>query len=254
MKKTDRYPEKLSEQEEQIILSIRNAPVPVVPQEEIEAVCKTAISYYTEKQSIWEESFWKVVFSCFTTGSAFFWLLSAFLLGSLVVISLLGAENVLPVSLMTVLAPVPMLAYVIRELQYRDENLTLLEKACKYDPSKIYFARLWLGMIANALFVLLTGLIVFSHYEKLLQLYFCAFTAMFLIGAAALFCMAFSDSALPLSLIMAVWVLGASYLLCRSEVSEFILNAGTGTLITGMLFGFGLFAAAARKSTAKLYA
>ena len=148
--------ERLTEQERQIILNIRNAPVPEVSQEEVEVVCKKAVSYYTEKQSIWDAGFWKVVFSCSTTGSAFFWLLSAFLLGSLVVISLLNAgDEALPVSLMTAVSPIPVLAYVIRELQYRDENLTQLERTCKYAPAKIYFARLWAGMIFNALFVLL---------------------------------------------------------------------------------------------------
>lgn len=255
MKRTDRYPEKLSGQEMRIALSIKNAPVPAVPQEEIEAACRTAVSYYTERQSIRDAGFWKVVLSCAAAGSAFFWLLSAFLLGSVVVISLLNAgDEALPFSLMMTVAPVPVLAYVIRELQYRDEALTLLEKTCKYAPARICYARLWVGMFFNALFVLLTGLTAFARYEQLLKLYFCAFTVMFFIGSAALFCMAFSDSALPLSLMMAAWVLGASYLLHRDEIFEFVMDTGTGVLAAGLLLSFGLFAAAAAKATAALYA
>lgn len=255
MKETDKHFERLSEQETQIVLSIRNAPVPVVSQEDVEAVCRKAFSYYTEKQDIRNAGFWKVVFSCFTTGSAFFWILSAFLLGSIVVISLLDTGNAaLPVSLMTAVAPIPILAYVMRELQYRDESLTQLEKTCRYAPARIYFARLWAGMIFNALFVLLAGVIVCFHYEKLLELYFCAFTAMFFIGAAALFCMAFSENALPLSLMMAAWVLGAIYLLRQSEILDAVMNAGVGAMAVGMLFSFALFTVAAMRTTTRMYA
>lgn len=255
MKEVEKYSEKLSEQERQIILRLKNAPVPTVPQEEIRIVCKTAVSYYTKKQSIWDMDFWKVTFTCSTVGSAFFWLLSAFLLGSFVVVSLLAAGNeALMYALMMAVSPVPVLAYVIRELQYRDENLVWLEKTCKYAPARIYFARLWVGTIFNVLFVFLTGLAAFSHYEKLLQLYFCAFSAMFFVGAVALLLMTFSENALPLSLMMAAWVSGAAYLLRQSEVFEVIVETGTGVLATGMLFSFVLFAAASMKSTTRLYA
>ncbi|MCM1065724.1 MAG: hypothetical protein NC420_14920 [Eubacterium sp.] len=255
MREADKYSEELSERERQIVMSIRNAPVPDVPREEVEAVCKRAVSYYAESQGIRDAGFWKAAFSCSTTGAAFFWLLAAFLLGSFAVVSLLGAgDEAMTFSFMTAVSPAPILAYVIRELQYRDENLVLLEKTCKYAPARIYFVRLWAGMFVNALFVLLAGLAAFPHYGKLLELYFCAFTAMFFLGAAALFCMAFSDNALPLSLMMAAWILGASYLLRQEEVLEFILNAGTGALAAGALLGFALFTAAATGSTVRMYA
>ena len=255
MKTTDRFTEMLSEQDQQIIFDIQNVPVPRILQEEINAACKTAVSYYTERQSIWNSEFWKVTVSCSTIGAAFFWLLSAFLLGSLTVISLMTAgDKASLAALIMAVSPVPVLAYVIRELQYRDENLVLLEKTCKYAPAKIYFARLWIGMIFNALFVLLAGAAAFSQCEELLKLYFCSFTAMFFVGAAALLFMAFSENALPLSLLMTVWVLGASYLLRQSEIFEFFINAGTGVLAAGMIFSFGLFAAATVKATARLYA
>ncbi len=254
MKKTNSFPEELSEREQEIILNIKDSPVPIVTQEEINAVCKVATSYYTEKQSILNMEFWKVIFSCLTIGTAFFWILSAFLLGSCVAFSLLLTKfEIEPLAFMTALSPVPVLAFAIRELQYRDNNLVQLEKTCKYAPAKIYFARLWIGMIFNALFVVFAGVTAFSHYENLLQLYLSAFTAMFLIGAVALFLMSFLDNALPLSSLMAIWVLGAVYLLGQYEVLDVIMGASIPIFAGVLIFSLGLFAVAAIRSTKKLY-
>lgn len=255
MKKVDSFPEELTEIEQQIILSIKDAPIPAISQEEIDTVCNVAASYYTKKQSIWNMDFWKVTFSCLTIKSAFFWALSAFLLGTCVVISLLITKyEIEPLALMTALSPVPVLAFAIRELHYRDDSLAQLEKTCKYAPAKIYFTRLWIGMIFNALFVVLEGAVAFSHYENLLQLYLCSFIAMFFVGALALLLMSFLDNALPLSLIMVFWVLGAAYLLCQNEILDVIVSASLTVFIGGLVFSFGLFAVAAMKSTTTLYA
>jgi len=259
MKKYDEkatgFMEGLSETEQQIVLSVKNAPVPTVSQDEIAAVCNAAASYYTEKQTIWNIGFWKVVFFCFTTKSAFFWIFSAFLLGSGVVISFPATSyEIEPLALMTALSPVPILAFAIRELQYRDNNLVLLEKTCKYAPAKIYFSCLWLGMILNTVLVVFAGAIIFTGYKNLLQLYLCSFIAMFFVGACALLLLSFLDNALPLSLTMAVWVLGATYLLCQPEILDVIRKASMTAFIGGLVFSFALFVAATIKSTAKLYA
>ncbi len=255
MKKVNSFEAELSEKEQQIILSIKDSSVPAVSKDEIETVCKLAASYYTTKQSVWNVDFWKVLFSCLTIKSAFFWLLSAFLLGSCVVISLLiNRFEIEPLALMTALSPVPILAFAIRELQYRDSNLVQLEKTCKYAPAKIYFARLWIGMIFNALFVGFAGVIALSNYENLLQLYLFAFTAMLFVGAVALFFMSFTDHALPLSLLMVIWVLGAICLLGRYEILTAILGASISVFIGGLICSLGLFAFATTKHTMKLYA
>ncbi|MDE6743007.1 MAG: hypothetical protein K2J95_03900, partial [Lachnospiraceae bacterium] len=100
----------------------------------------------------------------------------------------------------------------------------------------------------------LEGAVAFSHYENLLQLYLCSFIALFFVGALALLLMSFLDNALPLSLIMVIWVLGAAYLLCQNEIFDVIVSASLTVFIWGLVFSFGLFAAAAMKSTTTLYA
>jgi hypothetical protein len=250
----DRFDE-LSTAEQKIIFAIKNDPVPLASQEDILTACKVASSYYAENQSIWDKRFWKVTLSCFSLETAFFWILSAFLLGSCVVISLLATEHgVEPMALMSAISPVPVIAFAIRELQYRDSNLVQIEKTCKYAPQNIYFARLWLGMFVNAIWVLLAGAIVFFKYETFAQLYFCSFIAMFLIGGIALMLMSISDNALPLSLVMAAWILGAYFLVSSDEFIRVITTMGIGMLAVITFFSFGLFAAATVKATTKLYA
>lgn len=171
------------------------------------------------------------------------------------VVSLLAARfEIEPLAFMTAVSPVPVLAFAIRELQYRDDNLVQLEKACKYAPEKIYFARMWIGMIFNTFFVVSAGAAVFYHYENLLQLYFCSFIAMFFVGAGALFLLIFLDNALPLSLIMAAWVFGAACLLSQYEMLDFIMSASITVYIGMLLFSLGLYVTAAIKATTKLYA
>lgn len=246
--------DKLSAAEQKIIFAVKNDPVPPVSQRDILTACKAASSYYAEKQSIWDKGFWKVTISCISGEAAFFWLLSAFLLGSCVVISLSASESgVDPTALMWALAPVPVIAFAIRELQYRDSNLVQIEKTCKYAPQKIYFARLWVGVFVNAIWVLLAGAIVFNKYENFAQLYFCSFTAMFLIGAAALLLMTVSDSTLPLSLMMAAWILGAVFLASSEEFIYALATANICILAFITLFSFCLFAGATVKTTTKLY-
>lgn len=255
MKNINNFPDELSEMEQKIALNIKKIPVPVISQEEINNVCKIAASYYTEKQSICNMNFWKITFACLTIKSTFFWILSAFLLGTCVVISILITRyDIEPLAPMTALSPIPVLSFAIRELHYRDDNLVQIEKTCKYAPAKIYFTRIWLGMIFNILFVMFADTIVFSHYKNLLQLYFCSFIAMFFVGAVALFLLSFLDNALPLSLIMAIWVLGALYLLCQYEIFDAVINVSLTILIGILIFSLGLFAIAAIKSTTKLYA
>lgn len=245
----------LSAAEQKIIEAIKSDPVPVIPQTEINAVCRVASSYYAEKQSILDLGLWKVVFSCYSVEAVFFWVLSAFLLGSCVMISLLSAEHGIdPIAVMAALSPVPVIVFAIRELQYRDANLVQIEKTCKYAPGKIYFARLWLGMLLNAVLVFLAGTIAFSRYENIMQLYLCSFIAMFFVGAVALLLMSLSDSTLPLSVCMSAWVLGGVYFLSGNEFISVITQMNVGYLAIIMLFSIGTFAAVTVNTTRKLYA
>lgn len=255
MGEKDSFSKELPDMEQQIVLRIKADPVPAVSREEIKKACEVAAAYYTERQDIWNRGFWKVTFSCLTIKSAFFWILAAFLLGSCVVASSLATRFAIePLAFMTAISPVPVLAFAIRELQYRDDNLVQLEKTCQYAPARIYVARMWIGMVFNALFVLSTGKVAFSRYGSLLQLYLCSFIAMFFVGAIALFLLSFLDNALPLSFIMAAWVLGAACFLCQCETLDAVMGVSVTVLMGMLLFSLGLFAVASIKTTTKLYA
>ncbi len=247
--------DELSAAEQRVIDAIRNDPVPVVSQAEINAVCKAASFYCAEKQSVWHRGFWRVVFSCHSAEAVFFWVISAFLLGSCVTASLLSkTQGIDPIAFMTALAPVPVIAFAIRELQYRDGSLVQIEKTCKYDPKKIYFARLWLGMLLNAVFVLLAGTIAFPQYGHIVQLYLCSFIAMFFVGAAALFLMSLTKNVLPLSLTMSAWVLCSIYFLSENAFVPMVTQMNIWYLAGILLAGMGVFAVVTMHTTRKLYA
>lgn len=245
----------LSVFEQKLASEIKKGYVPEVSENEILSVCEMATFYYTENQDIFDEKFWKVIFSCISVQSAFMWILSAFLLGSCVVLSTVSSGyGIEPVSLICALAPVPVISFAIRELQYRDSNLVALEKTCKYAPQKIYFARLWLGMAANVVWLLLAGAAVFYRNENLIRLYICSFVCLFLVGAVALVIMSVSDSTLPLSLMMAAWVLTAVFLLSNEEFVQIIASVSLWLLTAIMIISIGLFAAVTAKTTTKMYA
>lgn len=244
--------DELSLEEQRIIEDIKTAPVPVISQDDINAVCKVAASYYSEKQSILDLNFWKAAFSCFSADLGFIWILFAFLIGSCIMFT--ATCKISPISVMTAFVPIPVISFSIRELHYRDNNLVQIEKTCKYAPEKIYFVRLWIGMLFNAVLVLLMGIIVFSQYENIRNLYFCSFIVMFLVGAVVLLFMSLSDNTLPLSLIMAAWILGAIYFLSTNEISSMINMINEWIVIAIMFISIGSFAVVSVITTRKLYA
>ncbi len=245
----------MNKTEQNIISQIKNDPIPVVSESEILATCKLATSYYTEKQNAFDKNFWIVTRSCLSLESAFFWVLSAFLLGSCVILSFLATGyGIDPIALMSALAPVPVIAFAIRELQYRDSNLVQIEKTCKYAPQKIYFARLWIGMFINAVWVLIAGIILFFQYENIAQLFFCSFITMFLIGAVALLLMSLTESTLPLSLMMTAWILSAVFLMSGDEFIQVVTTTSVWLLAVLTTFSLGLFAGATIRTTVKMYA
>lgn len=245
----------MNKTEQNIISQIKSDPIPVVSESEILATCKLATSYYTEKQNALDKNFWIVTLSCLSLESVFFWVLSAFLLGSCVMLSFLATGyGIDPIALMSALAPVPVIAFAIRELQYRDSNLVQIEKTCKYAPQKIYFARLWIGMFINAVWVLITGAIVFFQYENITQLFFCSFITMFLIGAVALLLMSLTESTLPLSLMMTAWILSTVFLMSGDEFIQVVTTTSVWLLVVLTAISFGLFAGATIRTTVKMYA
>lgn len=255
MNNKDRRSSQFSDLENRLAVSIKESFVPNISQEEINKVCKIANSYYSTKQSIWDKSFWRVTLSCVTADTAFLWLMAAFILGSCAVLTLIAPVNSYdPVGIMTALAPVPLLVFIIREMQYRDPSLAQVEKSCKFQPSKIYFARLWVGMIINAIVVFCIGFFVYGSYANTLQMYFCSFIAMFLVGAVALLLMSLLDNELPLSLTLIVWVFVTSALLSNPDILYVITNISTGLFICIAVFSIGVFATTAKKATAKMYA
>ena len=234
--------------------AVKNDPVPVVPQSEIDAVCRAAALCRSKRQGLFDVGLWKVVFSCCSSESAFFWILSAFLLASCAMTAhLSGAYGFDPIAIMSALSPVPVIAFAIRETHYRDPDLVQIEKTCKYAPEKIYFARLWLCMLLNAVLVLLSGA-VFSGYEHIARLYLCAFIAMFFVGAAALILMSLSDSTLPLSVCLSAWVLGAVFMLSEEEFIGMITNINATYLAIILLIGIGAFTAVTVGTSRKMYA
>lgn len=200
-------------------------------------------------------SLFAAAFSCLTAGCAFFWLVLAFLLGGCVaVFRLCGAPGVSPLAPLTTISPVPVLSFWIRELYCRDEALAQLERTCRFSPEKLCFARLWGGMACNLLFTALAGALAFPDAAHLAQIYLCAFTALFFVGALALLLISFLREALPLSLLLAAWVLAASYLLEQQELIDRVMCAGMGTLAAVLAAGVGAFAAASVCLGKKRYA
>ena len=53
-----------SKEEQKIIAWLRKEPVPEVPQEEVQTVCRTATSYYTRPQGAGDAGFWLAALSC----------------------------------------------------------------------------------------------------------------------------------------------------------------------------------------------
>ena len=54
--------------------------------------------------------------------------------------------------------------------------------------------------------------------------------------------------------VLAAWVAGAFWLLCRDGALELLLGVGLGVLAAGAAVSLGLFAAAAAGTTKRLYA
>lgn len=258
---------RLTEDEQRLAAALKQEPVPAVPAERIAAACRAAAAarggavrsirpdVCAVDLSALNRNLFAAAFSCLTAGCAFFWLVLAFLLGGCVAFCRLCAMPcVSPFALLTTISPVPVLSFWIRELYSRDEALAQLERTCRFSPEKLCFARLWGGMACNLLFTALAGALAFPDAAHLAQIYLCAFTALFFVGALALLLISFLREALPLSLLLAAWVLAASYLLEQQELIDRVMCAGMGTMAAVLAAGVGAFAAASVCLSRKRYA
>lgn len=247
---------RLTDDEQLLAAAFKREPVPDVPAGRIASVCRAAAAARgAARPDIRNPGLCMAAFSCLTAGCAFFWAVLAFLLGGCVVFfRLFAVRCASPLALLTTISPIPVLSFWIRELYNRDEALAQLERTCRFSPEKLCFARLWGGMACNLLFTALAGALTFPDAGNLTQTYLCAFIALFFVGALALLLVSFLRDALPLSLLLAAWVLAASYLLGQRELFDGVMCAGTGILAAVLAAGVGSFIAASVCFTKKRYA
>ena len=145
--------ETYSETAQQTADYLRRAPVPGVPPAERAAACRLAASCARPRSLARRES-WRVLCACLALSAAPFSMLCACVLAGMVVLSRqMAPQSGLPLTCVTVLAPVPVLSFAIRDLHYRDPALAQLEKTCRYSPEKLWFARLWASTLGSALCV-----------------------------------------------------------------------------------------------------
>lgn len=247
-----RQGEAFSPFEQELSTRIKESPVPLVPQEEINAAAQAAALWCVPARSLWDKGLWRAALASVTAGAAPFWLLCAFLLGSGVAIGLLWSDlDAEPLAVLLPLAPVPFLCFLIRELQIRDVALVQMERCCVLSPSWVCFLRLWMGTLVNGLVVALSGAALGG---EALRFYLCAFTALFFLGAAALLLLPISGSAMPLSLLLAVWTLGAFWLLSQQEFFEMIREITLPLWAGAAVVGLGLFTLTSLGVSRRIYA
>jgi len=251
MKKTDPE-ETLSPFEQELSHLLKASPIPSVPQEEIAAAARTAAAWSLPDRNLWRGDFWRAALASLTAGAASFWVFCAFLLGSGVAVALLwtdfGAE---PLAVLLPLAPVPFLCFLIRELQIRDAALVQMERTCVWDPSQVCFARLWAGTLLDGVMVALSGLALGGEAPRF---YLCAFTVLFFLGAIALFLLRAGGNTLPLSFLLAAWVLGAFWFLSQEEILYILQEIALPLWAGAAGAGLALFALASLRASKKIYA
>ncbi len=247
----NRQREVFSPFEQELSNRLKDSPVPVVPWTEIDAAARTAALWCVPGRKPWSKGLWRAAMASVTAGAAPFWLLCAFLLGSSVAVGLLWSDlDTEPLAVLLPLAPVPFLCFLIRELQMRNAALVQLERCCVLSPSWVCFLRLWMGTLVNSLVVALSGAALGG---EALQFYLCAFTVLFFLGAVALLLLSVGGGAMPLSLLLAVWTLGAFWLLSQREFFELIREISLPLWAGAVVAGLGLFTLTSLGVSRRLY-
>lgn len=232
---------------------IRRAPVPAVPAKARAAACRLAARCIQPK-ALARRDFRRALCACLSLNAAPFSVLCAFVLAGMVVLSRLTAtQSGIALACVTALAPVPILSFAIRERHCRDSALAQIEKTCRFAPEKLWFARLWASTLASACCVGAAGAVISPRGVRLVRLYLCAFTALFLVGAAAVFLLSVLESALPLSLLLAAWAGGAACLLAQPEILEYLWTASLALLTGALAVSLGLFLFAAAHAAVRQY-
>ena len=235
----NRPKERLSPLEQELSIRLKDSPVPVVHRAEIDATARTAALWCVPAGKPWGRGLWRAALVSVTTGAAPFWLLCAFWLGSGVAAGLLWSDlDAEPLAVLIPLAPVPFLCFLIRELQIRDAALVQLERCCVLSSSWVCFLRLWIGTLVNGLVVAISGAALGG---EALRFYLCAFTILFFLGTAALLLLPMGGSTMPLSLLLAVWTLGAFRLLSQREFLETLHEIALPLCAGAAVVGLGLF-------------
>lgn len=254
MKKTP-----LSPFEEALARRMKQAPLPDIPPAQADTAARNAAAWLAPAPrlwGIWDRSLWRAALASLSAGAAPFWLLCAFLLGAGVAAGRLlspsgGGPGVEPLAVLVPLAPVPFLCFLIRELQIRDPALAQLERSCLHSAGQVCLVRLWTGCFANgALLAILSAALGGAFWRLCLG----AFAALFLLGAAALLLLPAASSALPLSVLLAAWVLGGFWLLAQQEFLHLLLRAAPPLWAGIAAGGLGLFVPASLRAAKKLYA
>lgn len=244
----------LTPQEQRIAALIKEEAIPSISSEDIDRACQAASAYLHQRQHPFDAGFWRAVFSAMTASSALCWIIGALALGIGAQVAVASFTNFNPMVLLFALSPVPIITLAIRELSYRDESLAQMERTCKYAPSHIYFARLWIGILVNAVAVTVLGAFLISLDVSSMRVWLCSFIAMFLIGAVTLLVMSYLDHALPLSVLMAVWVVCSAFAISQDEVIGALEQLSNGILIAAILSSIAVFLGSSIGASKRLYA
>ena len=244
----------LSPQERHIAVLIKEEALPPVQQEDIRQACQIASRHLCKRSSPFDIGFWHAVFSAMTVSSALVWIMGALALGMGARIASAFFENLDPMTLLFALSPVPIITLTIRELNDRDESLAQVERTCKYAPSRVYFARLWIGMLLNAIAVATLGACLITSDFGDTRIWLCSFIAMFLVGAVALLVMSRLDHALPLSVLMTFWVVCSAFAISQEEVVSALHQLSDGVLMATLFASATVFLASTIGATKRLYA
>lgn len=200
---------------------VKDASVPNASSDDILNACEVTAKYLTAAKKEYPLSidFIRTVLLSLSLKTLIFWLICAFILASCTV--LISVSNNNTASLLTFLsaaAPTPFICFVISETYQKNKNLIDVEKTCRYIPNHIFTARLTICMLINASILLTLGLFLRGVYSDLIRIYLCAFVSMFFIGGISVWFISVSDNALPLVVLLFVWVLTGAAVMSNTEI------------------------------------
>lgn len=195
--------------------------VPVVSKAEIDFMANM-VSVYLPKFRIQNSKmeFWKIVLFELMGKSSLYWVCCAVALTLSSVLLQSAMDYFSPILVITLLSPIPLLAYVIETLLSRDPNVVELEMTCWYDIRQLYIGKLLVGILLNVCFTLVLVIIASSQLIDILRYALCALSTMFLVGIIVLFLVSATKNALSTSFFLALWVIGGAMVLRQPEIAQ----------------------------------